>query len=435
MIGTGYVGLVSGPGLADFGNTVICADIDKEKIERLKKGHIPIYEPGLDELIQRNVKNGTLSFTHNVGKAIEDANVIFIAVGTPMDEDGSADLRYIKAVLKTISEHMNSFKLIVIKSTVPIGTGQWAQEQLIKWGVDKNRFAMVSNPEFLREGSSVHDFLYPDRIVIGAESTKAHRIMHEIYEQAFAQGAQKLSTNISTSEMIKYASNAFLAAKVSFINEIANLCDATGAQVSTVAKGMGMDHRISKHFLKAGPGFGGSCFPKDSQALIHMAHQKGITLPVIQGSLTTNEQQKVKAIEKVKKMLNVATLENKTIAVLGLAFKAHTDDIRYSPAIDVISTLQDEQAIIKTYDPQAMKNMQNIFPNITYCLSAQQAIEDTDAVIIMTEWPEFKKLNLKRTKSRMKQPVIVDVRNLFDAHELKKAGFSFATMGNGMYIH
>ncbi len=434
IIGTGYVGLVSGPGLAEFGNNVICADIDKEKIERLKRGHIPIYEPGLDQLIQRNVKNGKLSFTHDVGQAIEDSDVIFIAVGTPMNEDGNADLRYIKAVLKTISEHMNGFKLIVIKSTVPVGTGKWASDQLQKWGINKQKFEMVSNPEFLREGSSVNDFLRPDRIVIGTESEEANYIMNDIYASAFKDGALPLNTNIATSELIKYASNAFLAAKVSFINEIANVCDATGAHVHTVAQAMGMDHRISKHFLKPGPGFGGSCFPKDSQALICIAQKKGISLPVVQASLITNQLQKIKPIEKVKRLLDATSLENKTIAILGLAFKANTDDVRYSPSIDVISVLQDERAIIKAYDPQAMENMQNIFPDITYCLSPEQAIENADAVIIMTEWPEFEKLNLKKTKSHMRQPVIVDARNLLDIQELKKAGFHFATMGNGMHM-
>ncbi len=433
MIGTGYVGLVSGPGLAEFGNNVICADIDEHKIERLKRGHIPIYEPELDQLIQRNVKKGKLSFTHDVGRAIKDSDIIFIAVGTPMSEDGEANLQYIKAVLKTISEHMNGYKLIVIKSTVPVGTGKWASDQLQKWGINKHKFQMASNPEFLREGSSVDDFLHPDRIVIGTESKKAHRIMNDMYASAFKDGALPLNTNIATSELIKYASNAFLAAKVSFINEIANVCDATGAHVDTVAQAMGMDHRISEHFLRPGPGFGGSCFPKDSQALICIAQKKGISLPVVQASLTTNQLQKVKPIEKVKTLLDVSSLENKTIAVLGLAFKAHTDDVRYSPSIDVISILQDERANIRAYDPQAMKNMQNIFPDTTYCLSPEQAIENADAVIIMTEWPEFKKLNLKKAKSHMRQPVIVDARNVFDINELKKAGFHFATMGNGMH--
>lgn len=433
IIGTGYVGLVSGPGLAEFGNTVICADIDKEKIKRLQQGEIPIYEPGLEELIQRNVGQGKLSFTDNVGQAIEESDIIFIAVGTPMGADGNADLRYIKAVLHTIAQHINKPKLIVIKSTVPVGSSDWAKHLLKNLGVDEHLFELVSNPEFLREGSSVEDFLRPDRIVIGAESQHAHNIMNEIYHKAFESGAQRLNTNIATSELIKYASNAFLAVKLSFINEIANFCDATGAQAQKVAQAMGMDHRISKYFLNPGPGYGGSCFPKDCQALIYQARQKGLDVPVVQASLTTNQMQKVKAVQKVKKLLNVTTLEAKVIAILGLAFKANTDDIRYSPAIDVIHILLNERAKIRAYDPEATENMQREIPDIIYCDSAQEAVKDADAVIIMTEWPEFKKLDLEKTKSHMKQPVIVDMRNLLDIAAMKQTGYTFDTMGNGMH--
>jgi UDPglucose 6-dehydrogenase len=434
IIGTGYVGLVTGPGLAEFGNKVICADIDEEKIKRLQEGEVPIYEPGLEELIQRNVQQDRLSFSHNVGAAIEEADVIFIAVGTPMGSDGNANLKYVESVLKTISEHMNGFKIIVIKSTVPVGTGKWAAHTLQSFGVQSEQFAMVSNPEFLREGSSVPDFLHPDRIVIGTESEKAHAIMNKIYNYAFAHGAQQISTNIETSELIKYASNAFLAVKLSFINEMANICDATGAQAKTVAKAMGMDHRISDKFLNPGPGFGGSCFPKDSQALICLAQKNGLHVPVVQASLTTNQIQKVKPIEKLKELLKTKKLEAKTVAILGLAFKANTDDIRYSPAIDVIRILLEEHAKVKAYDPQAMDNMKQEASNINYCDSMAEAIKDVDGVIIMTEWPEFKNL-LDHIKEKKHKPVIVDARNILDTQELEDLGFLYATMGNGTNHH
>ncbi|MEX0849759.1 MAG: UDP-glucose/GDP-mannose dehydrogenase family protein [Candidatus Dependentiae bacterium] len=430
VIGTGYVGLVTGPGLAEFGNQVTCADIDQNKIERLQQGEIPIYEPGLEELVQHNVQQNRLKFTHDVGAAIEEADIIFIAVGTPMGSDGNADLKYVQSVLKTISEHMNGFKIIVIKSTVPVGTGRWASYVLQNLGVQPDQFTMVSNPEFLREGSSVPDFLKPDRIVIGAESEQAHTTMNEIYSYAFAHDAQQINTNIETSELIKYASNAFLAVKLSFINEIANICDATGAQVDTVAHAMGMDHRISDKFLNPGPGFGGSCFPKDSQALICLAQKNGIHVPVVQASLTTNQIQKVKPIEKLKELLRAKKLNAKTVAVLGLAFKANTDDIRYSPSIDVIRILLEEYAQVKAYDPKAMDNMKHEMPNINYCDSIAEAVKDVDGVIIMTEWPEFKDL-LDYIKYKKNKPVIVDTRNILDTKELKNAGFTYATMGNG----
>lgn len=434
IIGTGYVGLVSGPGLAEFGNTVICADIDKDKIAMLQRGEIPIYEPGLDELIKRNIAHKRLSFTSDVGQAIEDSDVIFIAVGTPMGDDGSADLRYVKAVLKTIAKHLNGFKIICIKSTVPVGTGAWAKHILIAEGADPDLFEMTSNPEFLREGSSVEDFLVPDRLVIGASTPEAHDIMCDIYRPLIEKGTPHVNTNIETSELIKYASNSFLAVKLSFINEMANLCDATGAHAGTLALAMGMDQRIGSKFLNPGPGFGGSCFPKDCQELVCFAQKRGICVPTIQAALTTNQLQKFKPIEKLKKLLGVHTPEGKTIAVLGLAFKGHTDDVRYSPAKDVISMLCAEYATVKAYDPEATANMQRELPNIIYCTSAMQAIEDADALIIMTEWPQFRHLDLAAIKTIMRSPIIVDARNLLSTELLQELGFSYATIGNGMHI-
>lgn len=433
IIGTGYVGLVSGPGLAEFGNTVICADIDQKKIERLQQGEIPIYEPGLDALIKRNIAHKRLSFTYDVGQAIENSDVIFIAVGTPMGEDGSADLRYVESVLKTIAKHLNRFKIICIKSTVPVGTGKWAARILEKEGANPALFQMTSNPEFLREGSSVDDFLCPDRLVIGALTPQAHDIMHDIYRPLIERGTPHVNTNIETSELIKYASNSFLAVKLSFINEMANLCDVTGAHAATLALAMGMDLRIGNKFLNPGPGFGGSCFPKDCQELICFAQKRGVCVPTIQAALTTNQLQKFKPIEKLKKLLCSTSLEGLEIAVLGLAFKGNTDDVRYSPAKDVITMLLAEFATVKAYDPQAIPNMQRELPNITYCSSELEAIKDADALIIMTEWPQFKYLDLALVKSIMRSPIIVDARNLLSTDTMRELGFSYATIGNGMH--
>lgn len=434
VIGTGYVGLVSGPGLAEFGNIVVCADIDEKKITRLQHGEIPIYEPGLDTLITRNRESQRLSFTSDVGQAIEQSDVIIIAVGTPMGDDGSADLRYVKSALQSIAKHIHTFKVICIKSTVPVGTGAWAAHFLTSLGVRPELFQMASNPEFLREGSSVDDFLFPDRLVIGASSKQAHKIMLDMYRPLIEQGVPCVQTNIETSELIKYASNAFLAVKLSFINELANLCDETGAHAATLSYAMGLDQRIGNKFLNPGPGFGGSCFPKDCQELICFAQKRGICIPTVQAALTTNQLQKYKPIAKLKRLLGTATLEDKRIAVLGLAFKGNTDDIRYSPAKDVISMLIAERAHIRAYDPQAMDNMQREFPEITYCGSEIETVQDADALIIMTEWSQFKDLDLVKIKSLMRSPVIVDARNMLCTSTMKDLGFSFATVGNGMHL-
>lgn len=428
VIGTGYVGLVTGAGLAEFGHTVVCADIDPRKIESLQQGIIPIYEPGLREVVARNVVKGTLSFTLNIPQAIQGANIIFIAVGTPMNDDGSAYMKYVENVVDAIGQHMNGYKVIVTKSTVPIGTGAWIHNRLIGAGIDNTLFDVVSNPEFLREGTAVQDFLHPDRVVIGAESATAKKLMLTLYQSLDDAQVPMVLTSIVTSETIKYASNAFLAVKLSYINELANLCDATGADIKIVAQAMGMDKRISPLFLKPGPGFGGSCFPKDSQALLYMGQQHSITLPVIKASLETNELQKQVPARKLLKLMNNA-VTGKTICILGLAFKADTDDIRYSPAITTIELLQAQGAIIKAYDPAAMINMYAQFPDITYCPTLEQAVTDADGVIVMTEWNEFKHMNLQTVGSLMHTKVLVDARNILNTQELKKLGFSFDTIG------
>ena len=434
VVGTGYVGLVSGAGLAEFGNRVICVDIDSNKINRLRNGEIPIYEPGLKEIVDHNVDVGRLSFTDKVNESIADADVIFISVGTPMGDDGDADLSCIESVVKSIALHMNKHKIIVIKSTVPIGTGKKIRESLEHdYNIEPHMFSMISNPEFLREGSAVKDFLEPDRLIIGAESDEALSVMCHIYEPLFAKGIPHVLTDIQTSETIKYASNAFLATKLSFINEVANLCDKTDADALTVAYAMGLDHRISSQFLRPGPGFGGSCFPKDTQALIFMAQQHGITIHTVKAALEANKVQQQKPVNKlISLMKNKCKLDNikgYTIAILGLAFKGNTDDIRYSPAITTIKMLLDQGAHIKAYDPAAMDNMRHVYPDITYCKSAYEAIENADAIIIMTEWNEFKQLDLARVSNLVKRKIIVDTRNLLNPSILKQLGFACDNIG------
>lgn len=433
ILGTGYVGLVSGACLAEIGNSVICADIDTKKIDLLRAGIMPIYELGLEELVARNVEAERLLFTDNVAQAIAMADIIFIAVGTPMGEDGSADLSYINDVIKTISENITSYKIIVTKSTVPIGTGKKIRNQLERdYAIDPNLFSIASNPEFLREGLAVNDFLYPDRLVIGTDSDSALIALCEIYESLITGGTPYVLTDLTTAEMIKYASNAFLSVKISYINEIANLCDATGADVKTVAYAMGLDHRISPAFLNPGPGFGGSCFPKDSQAIVYIAQQHNLPLHTVQAALDANEIQQTKPVEKLQVLMQKKlgeTIAGKTIAVLGLAFKANTDDVRYSPAIKTIELLQKNGALVKAYDPVATENMQKIFPDLTYCHSPYEAAAQADAVIIMTDWDQIKQIDFARLKKIMKNAIIVDARNIINPEILKQIGFSCDAIG------
>lgn len=435
VIGTGYVGLTTGVGLAEIGNNVICADIDCDKVEKLQKGIISIHEPGLEELVRGNIQSGRLRFTYDVESAIKDASVIFIAVGTPMGNDGSADLSFIESVATTIANKMDAHKYICIKSTVPVGTGAWVRLLLEEKGVDPNRFDMISNPEFLREGSAVSDFLYPDRIVIGVESDRAGYIMKSVYKHFIDNKTPILFTNVSTSEMIKYASNSFLAVKISYINELSNLCDKVGANISEVAYAMGLDHRISPHFLKPGPGFGGSCFPKDCNALLKIAREHDNQLQVVQASLEANEHQKDITVEKLKSVMakreksHDVSLANKTVAILGLAFKANTDDVRYSPAQHVIELLRSEKSIIRTYDPFASENMKNIYPDLYYCNSSYEALQGADACIIMTEWEEFKYLDFENIYMIMNQPILIDSRGIIDRKRITDLGFIFDSIG------
>ncbi len=433
IIGTGYVGLVSGACLAEIGNSVICADVITKKIEQLRNGIMPIYELGLEQLVERNVDAGRLMFTDDVPEAIAMGDIIFIAVGTPMGEDGSADLSYINAVIKTIAENITSYKIIVTKSTVPVGTGKKIRMQLEEeYGIDPNLFSIVSNPEFLREGLAVNDFLYPDRLVIGTDSDGALVALCEVYETLIDAGIPCVLTDVQTAEMIKYASNAFLSVKISYINEVANLCDALDADVKTVARAMGLDHRISPAFLNPGPGFGGSCFPKDSQAIIYIAAQYGLPFYTVQAALDANEGQQEKPVEKLQALVMrelSEDLQGKTVAVLGLAFKANTDDVRYSPSIRTIELLLQCGAIVKAYDPIASENMKKIFPDLMYCNSPYEAVAGADAAVIMTDWDHIKQIDFARLKRGMAHAIIVDARNVVSPETLKQLGFACDAIG------
>lgn len=430
IIGTGYVGSTTGACLAYLGNKTICCDVDEQKINAWNQGIVPIYEPGLAELVSQAVAHNNLSFTTDIEQAIKESEVVFIAVGTPMNEDGSANLSYIESAIKMIAANINGYKVICTKSTVPIGTGNWIKQTLLDAGVKAELFDVVSNPEFLREGSAVKDFLQPDRIVIGVESERAEMMMRQVYAKLIAQGVPLVVTNLITSESIKYAANAFLATKLSFINEIANLCDASGADITTLTYAIGLDKRISPHFLKPGPGFGGSCFPKDCEALIHTGKTYHVPMMMIETALKVNAEQKKKPFEKLRLLLN-DELEGKTIAILGLAFKDNTDDIRYSPSITLIEQLLERGACIRAYDPAANANMARLFPQIIYCSSSYEALSRADALVIMTEWPEFKELDLVQVKSLLKEPILVDTRNMLNPDVLKRHNFRFSLMGQG----
>ena len=427
VIGTGYVGLVTGAGLADFGNDVVCVDVDVKKIEALKKGQIPIYEPGLAKLVSKNVSEGRLRFTTGLSEAIKGARAIFIAVGTPPRPDGSADLRYVEEVARSIADHMTGPKLIITKSTVPIGTGRLIQKILEEAG-KANLASVVSNPEFLREGSAIEDFMKPDRVVIGASDPEATALMKEIYAPLHSLEIPFVVTNVESAELIKYASNGFLAVKITFINEIAQVCEKVGADVQDVARGMGLDSRIGPKFLQAGPGFGGSCFPKDTSAMADIARKYGYDFQIVEAVLRVNDDIKERMVAKIVDALG-GDVSGKTIGVLGLAFKPETDDMRDSPAIAVIKGLQKRGAKIRAYDPQAMENSKSIFTDITYCDDAYQTAAGSDALVIATEWNEFRALNFGRVKKALAQPVVVDLRNVYNPQRRAAEGFRYFSVG------
>jgi len=427
VIGTGYVGLVTGAGLADFGNDVICCDIDERKIAALNDGEIPIYEPGLDTIVSRNVAEGRLRFTTDLPEAIRSSRAIFIAVGTPPKPDGSADLRYVEDVARAIARYMNGPKLVITKSTVPIGTGRMI-ERILKEAGNGHRASVVSNPEFLREGSAIEDFMRPDRIVIGASDPESIELMKEIYAPLHSLEIPFVITNVESSELIKYAANGFLATKISFINEVAVLCELVGGDVQDVARGIGLDGRIGSKFLQAGPGFGGSCFPKDTSALADIAKRHDYEFQLIEAVLRVNQAIKERMVDKVAEALD-GELRGKTIAILGLAFKPETDDMRDSPTITLIQGLQKQGAIVRAYDPQAMENAKTMFENVKFCRDAYETAEGADALVIATEWNEFRALNLERVKKLLRRAVIVDLRNVYDPQRMKSEGFQYFSVG------
>jgi UDPglucose 6-dehydrogenase len=431
VVGTGYVGLVTGACLADFGMEVTCVDKVAAKIEALERGEIPIYEPGLEALVARNIEAGRLHFTTDLPSAVRRALACFIAVGTPAREDGSADLSYVVQVAEAIAEHMNGYKVVVTKSTVPIGTGALIEKILRERTGGRHPFSVVSNPEFLREGSAIEDFMSPDRVVIGVRDAKAAAIMRDIYAPLATLEVPFVVTNVETSELIKYASNAFLATKITFINEVAALCERLGADVIQVARGMGLDQRIGPQFLHPGPGYGGSCFPKDTQALVDIANRAGMRFEIVETVVAVNERVKKRAAEKVEEAL-AGEVRGKTVAVLGLSFKPGTDDIRESPAIDLVRSLAGRGARVRAYDPVSVANAREVLPDtVVYCEDAYDAARGADVLVLATEWNEFRVLDLDRLRELLGAPIIVDLRNVWDPAKVKEKGFTYHGIGRG----
>ncbi len=431
VIGTGYVGLVSGACFSEFGVQVVCADNDEEKVAALQSGTIPIYEPGLEGLVERNVRQGRLSFTTDTAEAIRSSLVIFIAVSTPPRPDGSTDLRMGEAVAREIGRSMGGYKVVVTKGTVPVGTFTkvrgWIEEELAAAGREV-RFSIASNPEFLREGAAIGDFMRPDRVVIGTEDVEAAAILSDLYRPLYLIEAPVLMTDIPTAELTKYAANAFLATKISFINEIANLCEKVGADVHSIARGIGLDRRIGLKFLHAGPGFGGSCFPKDTRSIAHFAREVGQELEIIESAIRVNERQRERMVEKVVEALD-GDIDGRMIGVLGLSFKPETDDMRDAPALDIIRGLEKRGARIRAYDPQAMREASKLLPGLATCDNAYEACSGADALVLVTEWNQFRMLDLARIKSLLRQPVIVDLRNIYEPGPMREAGFRYFCVG------
>ncbi|MCD6133593.1 MAG: UDP-glucose/GDP-mannose dehydrogenase family protein [Deltaproteobacteria bacterium] len=422
VIGTGYVGLVTGACLAEFGLDVTCVDIDREKIELLKKGIIPIFEPGLEDLVKKNLKEGRLHFSEDVASAIKNNLVVFITVGTPPKSDGSCDMRYVESVAEMIRENADGYKVIVNKSTVPVGTGRWMKE-FVNRNVD-----VVSNPEFLREGAAITDFMYPERVIIGAESEQAIAIMKDIYIPLYLKETPFVITSIETAELIKYACNAYLALKITFINEIANLCEYVGANVDDVARAMGLDSRIGSKFLHPGPGYGGSCFPKDIKALISKSKEVGYDFLLLKTTVEVNQRQREIAVKKIIDALS-GEVKGRVIGILGLSFKPNTDDIRESPALYIAGRLIEEGAKVKAFDPAAMANAKSVLPQIRYEKNAYGVAEKADAIVLAVEWSQFRRLDLVRISRIMKERIFVDLKNVYDKKQLQSLGFKYVCWG------
>ena len=428
MIGSGYVGLVSGACLADFGHHVTCVDLDQAKIDRLRAGSMPIYEPGLEELVASNVRAGRLRFTTDLAEGMADAEAVFIAVGTPSRRgDGHADLSFVHGAARDIARNLRRFTVIVTKSTVPVGTGDEV-ERIIREAAPQADFAVASNPEFLREGAAIGDFKRPDRIVIGIEDPRARAVMEEIYRPLFLNEAPMLFTRRRTAELIKYAANAFLAVKITFINEVADLCEKVDANVQDVARGIGLDRRIGPKFLNAGPGYGGSCFPKDTVALIRTAEEQGVPLSIVEATVAANARRKRAMGEKVIAACG-GSVAGKRIAILGLTFKPETDDMRDAPSIDIIGVLQAAGATIVAHDPEGEAQARTLLREVEYRPDAYSAVEGADATVIVTEWDEYRALDLARIKSLLRTPVLVDLRNIYRRDEMERHGFQYTAVG------
>jgi UDPglucose 6-dehydrogenase len=430
MIGTGYVGLVTGTCFAEFGHFVTCVDKIEEKITQLKNGIIPIYEPGLDILVKKNTDEGRLQFTTDIAQAIPDAEAVFIAVGTPSSRrgDGYADLTYIYEAARELAVHLRHYTVVVDKSTVPVGTARQVA-RIIRETNPHAEFDVASNPEFLREGAAINDFMRPDRVVIGVESERAADLLKEIYKPLYRRETPIVSTTIETAELAKYAANAFLAVKISFINEIANVCEAVQANVIDLAKAIGMDGRIGNKFLHPGPGYGGSCFPKDTLALMRIVQEHGENVRIVEAAVEVNAAQKARMVKKIREMLG-GSEAGKTIAVLGLTFKPETDDMRDAPATTILPALLEKGARIRAHDPKGMEEAKKYLPaSITYVENAYEAAIDADGIVLMTEWNQYRALDLEQLKSRMKTPVFIDLRNIYDPVTMKKAGFHYTGVG------
>ncbi|MCP4922606.1 MAG: UDP-glucose/GDP-mannose dehydrogenase family protein [bacterium] len=431
FIGTGYVGLVSGTCFSEFGLDVTCVDLQDSKIESLNQGKMPIYEPGLEELVQRNRKEGRLSFTTNLSDAVGQADVIFIAVGTPTREsDGHADLKYVDAAVEQIGKALQGYSVVVTKSTVPVGTGRRV-EQIIRKANPSADFDVASNPEFLREGSAIKDFMKPDRVVVGTTQDRAQKVMEELYSPLSRFGVPVLQVDLETAELTKYAANAFLATKLAFINEIADLCEACGANVESVGKGMGLDSRIGSKFLQPGPGYGGSCFPKDTLALVCTGETYKTHMSVVENVAQSNDKRKQSMAQKITNAAG-GDIRGKTVAILGVTFKANTDDMRESPSLDIIPGLQKAGAKIQAFDPEGMEEAGSLFKDVVWAQDTYSALEGADFCVIVTEWNAFKGLDLQRVKKTLREPILIDLRNLYEPEDLARQGFRYISIGRSV---
>jgi len=430
VIGTGYVGLVSGACFADMGHDVVCVDTNEDKIKKLIDGQIPIYEPGLEEIVKHNAKNGRLSFSTVLADVLNDVDVVLLAVGTPTDESsGRADLKYVFAAAEEVAKNLSNKAVVVTKSTVPVGTGGKVA-QILRENCEKLECEVASNPEFLREGAAINDFMKPDRVIVGAESTFSKNIMQRLYRPLIGEGTPILFTNVPTAELIKYASNAFLATKIAFANEISDICEGVGADVDQVIKGMGMDNRIGGQYMQPGPGYGGSCFPKDTLALTHIAYDAGFPTKIVKSVINSNDERRQRMVNKI---INAAggDVKDLEISVLGLTFKANTDDMRYSPSLVIIPQLLAKGANVSVYDPEGMEEAKKELPqeNIAWCKTTEKAVMGADIVVILTEWSEFKRIDLSELKKSMKGKLVVDLRNILDSQSVEDAGLEYVCLG------